>query len=122
MTVQDATPAAPAPAAGSGRAEQRAAMINRSATRLILATLVGLVLISLTRELTDEPGLTTGGALGAAINAAMPIMLAGLGGLWSERSGIVNIGLEGQMILGTWFAADFAWHSGSAWKIGRAHV
>jgi simple sugar transport system permease protein len=114
VTIQDAAPPA---APISHRAEQRVAMINRSATRLILALLLGLVLISLTRMISDKPGLTTGGALGAAINAAMPIMLAGLGGLWSERSGIVNIGLEGQMILGTWFAADFAWHSGSAWML-----
>ncbi len=45
----------------------------------------------------------------------MPIALAGLGGLWAERSGVVNIGLEGMMILGTFFGAYFAYTSGSAW-------
>ncbi len=45
------------------------------------------------------------GDLGAAIAIAFTyftiIYLTGLGGLFSERSGIVNIGLEGMMIIGT---------------------
>ena len=50
----------------------------------------------------------------ATLIATMPIMLAGLGGLWSERAGVVNIGLEGMMILGTFGAGYFGYHYG-AW-------
>ena len=90
---------------------------NRIFVRMVLATAVGLALMSLTRIVSDQNGITSAGAIGAAINLSIPIMLAGLGGLWSERSGVVNIGLEGQMILGTWFGAYFAWHAHSAWML-----
>ena len=43
--------------------------------------------------------------MSTALALAVPIGLAGLGGLWAERAGVVNIGLEGMMILGTWFGA-----------------
>jgi simple sugar transport system permease protein len=115
MTVRDASVAVAGDA--TLHADRRAVVANRSATRLILAALLGLAAISLTRIISGEENLTTGGAMGAAINSAIPIMLAGLGGLWSERSGVVNIGLEGQMVLGTWFAADFAYNSGSPWML-----
>ena len=48
----------------------------------------------------------------AALGLAVPIGMAGLGGLWSERSGVVNIGLEGMMILGTWGAGFAGWQWG----------
>jgi simple sugar transport system permease protein len=115
MTVRDAS--ATVSTGAPLHADRRAVVANRSATRLILAALLGLAAISITRIISGEENLTTGGAMGAAINSAIPIMLAGLGGLWSERSGVVNIGLEGQMILGTWFAADFAYNSGSPWML-----
>jgi general nucleoside transport system permease protein len=114
MTLQDVrTDASAEPA----RPERRRVLVNNVATRLGLAVLLGLALLSLTRELSDKPGLTSAGALGGAVNAAIPIMLAGLGGLWAERSGVVNIGLEGQMILGTWFGAYFGWQTHSAWML-----
>jgi general nucleoside transport system permease protein len=115
MTVRDAS--AEVVSGAPLRADRRKAMVNRSLTRIVLAGLLGLAMLSLTRVVSGENNLTSAGALGGAINAAIPIMLAGLGGLWSERSGVVNIGLEGQMILGTWFAADFAYKSGSPWML-----
>ena len=65
----------------------------------------GLVLFSLVRSITGTNDITSVGQVAAAISVAVPILLAGLGGLWSERAGVVNLGLEGMMILGTWFGA-----------------
>lgn len=42
-----------------------------------------------------------GASIGIALTYFTIIYMTGLGGLFSERSGIVNIGLEGMMIVGT---------------------
>lgn len=47
--------------------------------------------------------------------SAVPILLAGLGGMISERSGIINIGLEGMMALGALIAATVGYYSGNPW-------
>ena len=47
------------------------------------------------------PLLDLGAAIAIGLSYFTIIYLAGLGGLFSERSGIVNIGLEGLMIVGT---------------------
>jgi simple sugar transport system permease protein len=51
----------------------------------------------------------------ATIRVAAPLMLASMAGLFSERSGVIDIGLEGKM-LGAAFAAGAAAHYfGSPW-------
>jgi len=52
---------------------------------------------------------------GSGIRLGVPLILACLAGLWSERSGVVDIGLEGKMLSGAFAGAAFALFTGSAW-------
>ncbi len=58
---------------------------------------------------------TTLAIIASTIRLAVPYTLAGLGGTYSERSGVVNIGLEGQMLCGAFAAVAATNFSGNAW-------
>ena len=51
----------------------------------------------------------------ATLRGAAPLILAALGGLFAERSGVVDIGLEGKMLASAFAAAATAAVTGSAW-------
>lgn len=101
-------PAAPKVAGGKGGR-------TRLSLPVILLIIAGALLaLSAVRAITGAQDITSAGQISAALAMAVPIGLAGLGGLWAERAGVVNIGLEGMMILGTFFGAWAGWQT-SPW-------
>ena len=80
--------------------------------RLLVAIFGALAIISSVRLWTDQDGLTSSGTVGTALRLTVPILLAGMAGLWAERCGVLNIGIEGMMIFGTWAGAWGAWQFG----------
>jgi simple sugar transport system permease protein len=90
---------------------------RRPAAAVTGAALSVVVLFSVVRELTGATDLTSSGTSGSALRLTVPVLLAGLGGLYAERAGVVNIGLEGMMILGAWFGAWGALHFGPWWGV-----
>src|SRR5690349_14341093 len=76
-----------------------------SRTRLYWILIAVFFAFFAVRALLGADDLTSAGAIRAALQLAVPIGLAGLGGVWTERAGVTNIGLEGMLIVGTLFGA-----------------
>lgn len=53
--------------------------------------------------------------LDSAVRLMTPLLLACLAGLYSERAGIFDIGLEGKMLMAAFTAASVAYANGNAW-------
>jgi len=92
------------------------------ARRVIFVSLGFVFILSMVRVLTGTDDLTSSGTISSTLRVATPILLAGLAGLWAERAGIVNIGIEGMMIVGSWLGGFGAWKWGSWAGIGLALV
>ena len=65
------------------------------------------------KALLTEPFLVS--LLFGAVTAGLPLLLAGLGEQISEKAGVLNIGLEGMMLMGAYSGFLATYHTGSFW-------
>ena len=90
----------------------KAKVLFKSPARITLLIAGIFFILALVENLTGATDITSPGTSGATLRFAIPLLMAGLGGLWAERAGVINIGLEGMMIVGTWTAAWFGYLHG----------
>jgi general nucleoside transport system permease protein len=68
-------------------------------------------------EMAELESVFSVGLLAATLRFATPLAFAAMGGIFCERSGVINIGLEGMMLAGAFFGIMVAAETGQ-WELG----
>lgn len=74
----------------------------------IIVVMVGLGIAAFLVWATRDKSLNLTGMLVSSVVRATPIALAALSGIYSERAGVINIGIEGMILMGAFVSVIFA--------------
>jgi ABC-type uncharacterized transport system permease subunit len=93
--------------------------LRRLGSGAVVLSAIGIGLgILATRSGTENlNSVFTASLIASMLVFSTPLVFAGIGGMYSERSGVVNIGLEGMMLMGAFFGVYGA-DKGGSWVVG----